>query len=67
MAIIWLCRLSVGEYAAAGKEVAVPRQNCGTCGEPMTFWSGYWRSVRARMVVLVTWVKRGRCKRCRFM
>ena len=65
MAIIWLCRLSVEEYAAAGKEVAVPRPNCGTCGEPMTFWSGYWRSVRARMVVLLIWVKRGRCKRCR--
>ena len=31
----------------------------------MAFWSGYWRSLRHGMVVLVIWVKRGRCKHCR--
>lgn len=65
MAMIWPCRLSVEEYAAAGKDVAVPRAICGTCGTPMAFWSGYWRSVRHAMVVARIWVKRCWCKPCR--
>lgn len=65
MAMILPCLLSVEEYAAAGKEVAVPQASCPTCGRPMTFSSGYWRSVREGMVVARTWVKRARCKRCR--
>ena len=67
MAMIWPCRLSVEEYAAAGKAAAVPRASCPTCGRPMTFSSGYWRSVRQGMVVARIWVKRARCKPCAIM
>lgn len=65
MAMIWPCRLSVEEYAAAGKDVAPPRPACQACGEPMIFWSGYWRSVRHAVVVARIWVKRCKCKPCR--
>lgn len=64
MTIIWACGLSVEEYAAAGKEVSVPRPDCPGCGSSMTFWSGYPRSVRSG-VVLRIWVKRCRCGPCR--
>jgi len=37
MAIAWACRLSVAEYAAAGRKVDVPRPDCPNCGRPMTF------------------------------
>lgn len=62
--IIWPCQLSVEEYAAAGKEVSVPRQDCPRCGEPTIFWSGYPRSVRAGGEFGI-WVRRCRCNRCR--
>ncbi len=64
MAMIWPCGLSVEAYAAAGKDVVVPRATCGTCGRPMAFWSGYWRSVRDGIVLRI-WVKRCRCRPCR--
>jgi hypothetical protein len=65
VAIIWPCRLSVEQYAAAGREVAVPRPCCGCCGVAMMFWSGYWRSVRCGGVVWPIWVRRCRCRPCR--
>jgi hypothetical protein len=65
MAMIWPCRLSAEQYAAAGKDVAVPRPVCASCGRAMIFWSGYWRSVRRGIVVLRIWVKRCWCKPCR--
>jgi hypothetical protein len=64
MAIIWACQLSVEDYAAAGRGVAVPRQRCPVCRSMMSFSSGYGRRVRAGAVFDV-WVRRGRCRSCR--
>ena len=47
MAIVWPCLLPVDAYVAAGRKVEVPRPACPSCGEPLVFWSGYWRHVRA--------------------
>ena len=47
MAIVWPCPVSVDAYAAAGRGVQVPRPDCLACGAAMTFWSGYWRHLRA--------------------
>lgn len=41
------CSVSVDAYALAGRGVRVPRPDCAACGAAMTFWSGYWRHVRA--------------------
>jgi hypothetical protein len=61
--IIWPCGLSVEEYAAAGKDVAVPRQSCPSCQSALIFWSGYARAVRSGAVFGI-WVKRGYCRSC---
>ena len=65
MAIVWACALSVDEYVAAGRAVAVPRPDCPACATAMAFWSGYERSVRHRGPALKLWVRRARCGRCR--
>jgi hypothetical protein len=64
MAIVWACALSVDEYVAAGRTVAVPRPDCPGCATAMAFWSGYERSVRHRGPALKLWVRRARCRRC---
>jgi transposase-like protein len=64
MAIVWPCTLSVDAYAAAGKEVEVPRPDCPSCLEPMTFWSGYSRFVRHDGRAHKVWVARGLCSAC---
>ena len=62
VAMVWPCRLSVDEYAAAGRDVAVPRASCPVCRVPMTFRSGYWRKAdRDRLVIFV---RRGQCRPC---
>ena len=62
MAMVWPCRLSVDEYAAAGRDVAVPRVSCPVCRGAMTFRSGYWRKAdRDRLVIFV---RRGQCRPC---
>jgi transposase-like protein len=63
MAIVWGCRLSVEEYAAAGQEVVVPRCRCPVCRAWMVFWSGYWRNVRTGGSWRI-WVRRARCSAC---
>jgi Domain of unknown function (DUF6431) len=66
MAIVWVCRLSVEEYSAAGTDVVVPRPCCPACGTLMGFSSGYWRAVWvSRDVSWPIWVERARCRRCR--
>jgi transposase-like protein len=65
MAIVWACALSVDEYVAAGRAVAIPRPDCPACSMAMAFWSGYQRSVRRRGPALKLWVRRARCRRCR--
>jgi hypothetical protein len=63
VAIVWPCPLSVDEYAAAGRDVAVPRASCPGCRSPMTFRSGYWRKAdRDRLTIFVC---RGQCRPCR--
>lgn len=65
MAIVWPCPLSVDEYAAAGRDVEVPRPDCVGCAAPMSFWSGYLRSVRDDGGCRRLWVRRARCRPCR--
>lgn len=61
--IVWACRQDVDAYAAAGREVAVPRPRCPSCRRSMIFWSGYWRFTRTEAGRC--WVKRARCTSCR--
>jgi hypothetical protein len=64
MAIVWPTALGVEQYAAAGRDVEVPRLECPGCKEPMSYWGWYGRDVRAgRCQVL--WVRRQRCRGCR--
>lgn len=65
MAIVWPCPLSLDEYAAAGRDVEVPRPDCVGCAAPMSFWSGYARSVRDGDGCRRLWVRRARCRPCR--
>jgi hypothetical protein len=62
--MVWPCPLSVEKYAAAGRDVAVPRLSCESCSVPLTFWSGYERSVRADGLCLRLWIARARCSAC---
>lgn len=64
MAIVWRCVLDVEAYAAAGRDVVVPRQDCPDCGLPMIFWSGYERRVRRVARVWLIWVRRAKCRPC---
>ena len=64
MAIVWPCTQSVDVYAAAGRAVEVPRADCPSCLEPMTFWSGYSRFVRHEGRAHKIWVPRGQCAPC---
>ncbi len=65
MAIVWPCFLSVDEYLALGRHVVVPRPDCPGCAAPMSFWSGYERSVRCAGPCVKLWVRRARCALCR--
>ena len=64
MSIVWPCTLSVDAYAAAGREVEVPRAECPSCLKPMTFWSGYSRFVRHEGDAHRIWIPRGACEPC---
>jgi len=64
VAIVWPCPLSVDEYAAAGRDVAVPRLDCPRCAGATTRWSGYRRFVRAEGLARAIFVPRVRCGRC---
>jgi hypothetical protein len=64
MAIVWPTALGVEQYAAAGREIDVPRLRCPGCKEPMSYWGWYRRYLRVgRSQVL--WVRRQRCGACR--
>jgi len=63
MAIVWPTALGVEQYAAAGRNVDVPRLGCPGCKEPMSFWGWYERDLRVgRSQPLL--VRRQRCKTC---
>jgi hypothetical protein len=64
VSIVWPCSLSVDEYVATGREVAVPRPNCPSCRQLMIFWSGYRRFVREGGRCAQMWVPRARCEVC---
>jgi ribosomal protein S27AE len=64
VAIVWPCPLSVELYAAAGRDVEVPRPDCPRCGGATSWWSGYRRFVRAGGVSRAIFVPRVRCGRC---
>ena len=64
MAIVWPCTQSVDAYAAAGREVEVPRLPCPSCLGPMRFWSGYARYVRHEGRTHKIWIARGQCAPC---
>jgi len=63
MAIVWPTALGVEQYAAAGRNVEVPRLACPGCKQPMGFWGWYGRDVRVGRSQLL-WVRRQRCRSC---
>lgn len=63
VAIVWPTPLDVDTYAAAGRDVDVPRPDCPACGRPMIFWPGYERDVRVGAVRRI-WVRRAKCRAC---
>ena len=65
MSIVWPCGLSVDAYAAAGRNVEVPRPDCPRCFVPMVMWSGYERSVREAGLCVKIFCHRARCSSCR--
>ena len=65
VAIIWPYPAAVSSYVSAGRQVDVPPQRCPTCQRPLIGWGGYWRWVRAPLVVERIWIRRGRCATCR--
>jgi hypothetical protein len=65
VAIIWPCALSASNYAAAGKRILVPAQRCPECLGWLMCWGGYWRWLRAPLLVERIWIRRGRCSICR--
>jgi len=50
---------------SAGQQVAVPPQRCPTCQRWLVGWGGYWRWLRAPLLVERIWIRRGRCSTCR--
>jgi Domain of unknown function (DUF6431) len=64
MVIVWACPLTVEDYAAAGRDVSVPRPNCPSCGQPVAFEGSYRRVVRDGVRRIVVRVPRARCSRC---
>jgi hypothetical protein len=65
MAIVWHTNMTAREYAAAWKDLEVPRPNCPQCVEAMVFWGSYFRPVRIGSVELRLRVQRAICKSCR--
>ncbi len=64
MALGWACPLTVAEYAAAGRSVAVPRPDCPSCARPMTFEGSYPRWVRIFPTSWRIFVRRASCPGC---
>jgi hypothetical protein len=49
----------------AGQQVDVPPQRCPSCVRWLVGWGGYWRWLRAPLLVERIWIRRGRCSACR--
>jgi hypothetical protein len=65
VAIIWPCSLSPSSHVAAGKSIVVPALRCPTCQAWLMNWGGYWRWLRAPLLIERIWIRRGRCGVCR--
>jgi hypothetical protein len=63
--IIWPYASSASSYVTAGRQVVVPPQRCPTCHRQLIGWGGYWRWLRAPLLVERIWIHRGRCAACR--
>ena len=64
MTIVWPCSLTVDQYVADGRDVAVPRPDCPDCGLALSFRSGYDRHVRSGGLCHKLWLRRGQCRPC---
>ena len=64
LAIVWPCRLSVAEYAAAGKVHRRDATGLPDCGRALIGWSVYWRWLREGAERRI-WIRRARCRSCR--
>ncbi len=63
MAMVWPTALGVEQYAAAGRNIDVPRLGCPGCKRPMSYWGWYRRDLRVgRSRALL--VRRQRCRPC---
>ena len=49
----------------AGQQLVVPPQRCPSCLRWLIGWGGYWRWLRAPLLVERIWIRRGRCSACR--
>jgi hypothetical protein len=65
MAILWPYPSSPSSYVLAGQQVVVPPQRCPSCPRWLVNWGGYWRWLRAPLLVERIWIRRGRCSACR--
>ena len=63
MAIVLPCSMTVHAYAAAGRDLEVPRPCCPSCSQAMSFWGYYSRPVRVDEEIRVL-VRRARCASC---
>ena len=64
MAIVWPCTMTPHDYAAAGREVEVPRPDCPSCSTAMSFWGFYSRPLRIGVYIRL-FIRRARCRHCR--
>jgi hypothetical protein len=64
VAIIWPYPSSPSSYVTAGQQVVVPPQRCPSCLRRLVGWGGYWRWLRAPLLVERIWIRRGRCSTC---
>ena len=55
----------MSSYVSAGQQVVVPAQRCPACRRQLVGWGGYWRWLRAPLLVERIWIRRGRCAGCR--
>ncbi len=63
MAIVLPLPMTVHAYAAAGRDLEVPRPCCPSCSQAMSFWGYYSRPVRVDEEIRVL-VRRARCASC---
>ena len=64
MAIVLPCSMTPSEFAAAGREVEMPRPDCPNCSAQMSFWGFYSRPLRIGDEIRLL-VHRARCGPCR--